>query len=420
MAYKPLDSETVIHYLRGRSALNEVLPDADSYTATEVGDGNLNLVFIVVGRDDPSHTAVVKQALPYLRVAGESWPLNRDRVVFETEALLLQDRLAPGMVPRVYDHDYDMSLVVMENLDHHEVMRKPLARRERFPKFVDQITTFLANTLFFTSDMYMHGEQKKELQRNFINPELCRIQEDFVFTNPYFRSPENQWNALLDQEAAEVRQDKDLKRAVAELKEAYMTHAQALIHSDLHTGSIMVNKTETRVFDPEFAFVGPMGFDVGALLANLILSYASHFVRSDAGLERDEYQAYLLSFVRDIWSAFAAKFDELWVNNNSGDLMETPYWQFAGGDEAFAAFRKSYVDSLLHDSAGFAGAEMLRRMLGIVSVWDISSIEDATSRAVAERFMLRVGRRWILEGRSVATIDDLVGIVREEAKSVDA
>ena len=50
-----------------------------------------------------------------------------------------------------------------------------------------------------------------------------------------------------------------------------MTAAEALIHGDLHTGSIMVNQDETKVIDPEFAFYGPMGFDVGLLLANFFL-----------------------------------------------------------------------------------------------------------------------------------------------------
>ena len=52
-----------------------------------------------------------------------------------------------------------------------------------------------------------------------------------------------------------------------------MTSAEALIHGDLHTGSIMMTTEDTRVIDPEFAFIGPMGFDVGAVIGNLFLAY---------------------------------------------------------------------------------------------------------------------------------------------------
>ncbi len=148
---------------------------------------------------------MLKQALPYLRVAGDSWPLTRERVRFETQALLLYNQLAPGLAPQVYDQDEAMSLVVMEYLGTHEVMRKPLVERQRFPKFADHISTFMANTLFYTSDLYKTGLEKKTLQAQFINPHLNKIQEDFVFTNPYMQSPENQWNPELAAEVAAVR-----------------------------------------------------------------------------------------------------------------------------------------------------------------------------------------------------------------------
>ena len=53
----------------------------------------------------------------------------------------------------------------------------------------------------------------------------------------------------------------------------FIERAQALIHGDLPTGSIMVTTDSTQVIDPEFAFYGPMGFDIGAFLGNLILAY---------------------------------------------------------------------------------------------------------------------------------------------------
>ncbi len=42
----------------------------------QVGDGNINFVFIVEG---PAGGICVKQALPYVRCVGESWPLTQVR-----------------------------------------------------------------------------------------------------------------------------------------------------------------------------------------------------------------------------------------------------------------------------------------------------------------------------------------------------
>ncbi len=413
--YTPLNNQTLIDYVRSRPALRELFGDSANLSAVEIGDGNLNLVFII--KDERGTGAVLKQALPYLRVAGNSWPLTRERVRFETQALKLYNELTPGLSPQVYDYDEAMSLVVMEYLGTQEVMRKPLVERQRFPKFTDHISTFMANTLFYTSDLYKTGLEKKTLQAQFINPHLNKIQEDFVFTNPYMQSPENQWNPELDAEVKAVRANSALKLAIAEMKDQYMTRGQALIHSDLHTGSIMVNAEDTRVIDPEFAFFGPMGFDIGALFANLVLNAVSHFAHTADAQVRQDYQAYLLGLVRDIWNEFARKFDALWAANNRGELVPNGYWDYPGGDEAFARFRQRYLADLLQDSAGHGACEMLRRMMGIVSVWDIQSIADLKQRAVAERYAIRIGSRWVMERRSIHSIDDLIGIVEEEIQS---
>ena len=228
-------------------------------------------------------------------------------------------------------------------------------------------------------------------------------------------SAENRWNPEVDAEVQAVRRDGALKLAIAELKEGYMTRGQALIHSDLHTGSIMADEQQTRVIDPEFAFYGPMGFDIGAVLENLVLNYLSHFAHTPDADVRREYQGYLLSLVREIWEQFAQKFDDLWSNNNQGELAPPKYWGFAGGDAAFAEFRRRYIARLLQDTAGYGGCKFLRRMMGIVTVWDIGSIADPQQRAVAERLAIHIGRRWVLERSRIATIDDLIGIVTEEA-----
>jgi 5-methylthioribose kinase len=419
VTYQALDSKSAVEYVKNCPALANVLPNPENLVAKEVGDGNLNLVFIIENSDDPKQSVVLKQALPYLRVAGDSWPLTRERMRFETQALLKHNELAPGLVPLVYEHDEDMSLVIMEYLRELEIMRKPLVERQKFPHFVDHISTFMARSLFFTSDLYLTGVAKKELQAKFINPHMCKIQEDFVFTNPYMESPENNWNPEIDAEVQAVRANGELKLALAEMKAGFMTSGQALIHSDLHTGSIMVNETDTRVIDPEFAFFGPMGFDVGAILENLVLNYLSHYAHTPDPDERAEYQAYLLEMVRDVWNEFARKFDAVWAENNCGELMPTQYWNFSGGEQIFAEFRRRYIQNILHDAAGHGGSKMLRRMMGIVNVWDITSIEDLQKRAVCERLAIKIGSRWVLERGKISSVDDLIRIVAEETKTAD-
>lgn len=69
--------------------------------------------------------------------------------------------------------------------------------------------------------------------------------------------------------------DEDLILAISELRHKFISAKEALIHGDLHTGSIMVTENSTKVIDPEFAFYGPIGFDTGAFVANLLLNFFS-------------------------------------------------------------------------------------------------------------------------------------------------
>jgi len=116
-----------------------------AWSISEVGDGNLNLVFIVKGA---SGGIAVKQALPYVRLVGESWPLPLSRSHYEYRALVHQALLAPGLVPDVLHHNEALALTAMELLEPHIIMRKGLVAGTRYPHFVDHITTFWRGPCF--------------------------------------------------------------------------------------------------------------------------------------------------------------------------------------------------------------------------------------------------------------------------------
>ncbi|ESR36152.1 hypothetical protein CICLE_v100294801mg, partial [Citrus x clementina] len=66
----------------------------------------------------------------------------------------------------------------------------------------------------------------------------------------------------------------------------FCERAQALIHGDLHTGSVMDTPNSTQVIDPEFAFYRPMGFDIGAFVGNLILPFFAQDGHAHEGNDR--------------------------------------------------------------------------------------------------------------------------------------
>ena len=96
--YRALKEADVAAYLADVPAVATNLGGkAADWKVREVGDGNLNLVFIVEG---PKSGVVLKQALPYVRLVGESWPLSVRRAFFEHQALRAQSAVAPAHVPK--------------------------------------------------------------------------------------------------------------------------------------------------------------------------------------------------------------------------------------------------------------------------------------------------------------------------------
>lgn len=397
--YYSLSEGTAIEYARGCVALRELLPPGEPLTCEEIGDGNLNLIFRISVEGDPARSAIIKQALPYVRLVGESWPLSIDRARIESDALRLQAALCPDLVPRIYHYDPALYLTAMEDLREAVIMRKGLIAGRRYPGFAQQIGEFLAQTLFKTSDLFLPSGEKKAAVARFINPELCKLTEDVIFSEPYLAdAPNNRHNPLLDAaQLAALRASDDVLREVAWLKWAFMTRAEALIHGDLHTGSIMVTGERLWVIDPEFAYYGPMGFDVGAVIGNLAISYASHLAHSPDPEARAAYQGYLLQTIRDVWGEFSTRFDALWR---------------AHDPSAGEGFRSSFMLALLRDSAGFAACKMIRRVLGVAHVIDLEQIADGAERARAESWTLSIAEALLLGRGQLADGAGLVELIR--------
>ncbi|MGD9737771.1 MAG: S-methyl-5-thioribose kinase [Bauldia sp.] len=416
MGYSRLTEQTVVDYVVAQPELRRRFRTS-RLAAREVGDGNLNYVFIVTNPEEPAESMVVKQAVPFLRIAGESWPLGRQRMEFETLALRRYAELCPDMVPELFLAAPDMSLIAMRNLSDHRIVRGEMNLGKRFPLLADHMSTFLARTLFHTSDLFLDPADKKPAVARAINIELCKITEDFVFTHPYDASPSNAPNPDLPQAVIDaIQKDPELRAAVGEMKWLFMNAAEALLHGDLHTGSIMANERETFVIDPEFAFYGPMGFDVGALLANLWLAFLAHEWRQRAmGNDPDPYRRWLLETAESVWTGFERKFLELWrVSDAARDGTS-----FIGRDldrgASAEAFRQRFMRRLLADTIGFAGCKIMRRIVGIAKVADIAGITDREARVRIEQQALTMGRQLVMRRTGFSSVAEISALARKIA-----
>ena len=417
--YHPMDEKSLPVYLAKISKVASVLGGGPSaWKVSEVGDGNLNLVFIVRG---PAGALIVKQALPYVRLVGDAWPLPLDRSYFESQTLIGEGKVAPGLVPEVYHYDATMALVVMEFLTPHLIMRKGLIRGIKYPRFAATLAEFMAQTLFKTSDLHLPAAEKKKQMALFCaNAQLCKITEDLVFTDPYRVAKLNHWTSpQLDDIAANFREDAEVKVAAQQMKLKFLSHAEALVHGDLHSGSIMATETDVRVIDPEFAFFGPMGFDVGALLGNLALAYLSQAGHETPDSPRDDYRAWILKQIDDVWTLFEKRFIELWTTEGTGDAYTAELFADPRSRAALVNEQKAYMRRLFEDTLGFAGCKMIRRILGLAHVEDFESIKDPDIRAKGERKALKLGRLLLVNRARFSGIASVCAAIEGAGKAAD-
>ncbi len=411
MGYNVLTKELIPDYLKSVEAMGQIFSSLDTLDIEEVGDGNLNFVYKISNKEKPTETIVLKQAVPYLRCVGDSWPLSRERMNFEIMALEKHNELYPECVPDVYHADKEMSIVIMQNLNQHKILRGEMNEGNIFPKLADHVSSFLARTIFYTSDWYMDSAEKKDAVRKFINKELCDLTEKFIFTHPFYKSETNSYSPdLTPEDLAIIHADKDLRVEVSRIRHRFMNNTDCLLHGDFHTGSIMVNENESYVIDPEFAFYGPAGFDPGLFIGNMLLAYVAHSYRQPALLKNDssDYQTWILETTKNTWNQFVKKYDALWKDHIEKSNDE--FWNYEGGINDHALLRQKEIARIFRDAIGIAGCVMIRRTLGIAKVSDIADIKDTKARAELDRHALKIGRELIMKHEQVHTIENVLDI----------
>ncbi len=401
--FQALTAETLPPRLGELAVLRErVGADISRWNVREVGDGNLNLVFIVKG---DRGSVVVKQALPYFRLVGESWPLSLRRTFFEYQALVRQEMRAPGTVPAVFHFDEQQAFIVMEHLEGYLTLRKALILGQQLPQVAEHLGLFMARTLFRGSDLHMEArERKADLALFAGNSDLCNITETLVFSDPYFVAPHNRHTApQLDCLAASLRADSNLKAEAQRLKLSFTTKAETLVHGDLHTGSIMVTAASSKAIDPEFAFYGPMAFDIGTLMGDFWMSFFSQRGHEQAG-SRADMRRYLLAVVADIWASFRDEFSRLWRAERTGILYHRELFEDQR-DSSGGALEK-FMQTTWEEMLGFAGIGIHRRILGLAHNADFELIDDPDLRAQCEARALTFGRDLVLNRQNIRSVQE--------------
>ena len=394
--YRTFNAQDAVAYAQQFGGLDT---PSELVEAQEVGDGNLNLVFKIFDSQGVSRI-IVKQALPYVRCVGESWPLTLDRARLEAQTLVEHYKHAPQHTVNILHYDPELAVMVMEDLSDHRIWRSELIKNVYYPQAARQLGEYLAQTLFHTSDFYLHPHVKKAQVAQFINPEMCEITEDLFFNDPYQVHERNNYPAALEADVDALRQDTQLKLAVASLKHSFFSHAEALLHGDIHSGSIFVANGSLKAIDAEFGYFGPIGFDIGTAIGNLLLNYCGlpgHLGIRDAAAAREQR----LKDIQELWSTFAERFQALAREKTQDAALSVP------------GYASEFLKKVWTDAVGFCGTELIRRSVGLSHVADIDTIADEEMRDECLRHAIALGKVLIVIAPRIDSVDELIARVRQ-------
>lgn len=368
---------------------------ADNLVCREIGDGNINYVFRLSSESE-GKSLLLKQADRLLRSSGR--PLDKNRSKLEAEALSLEYELCPGFVPELISYDDIMHVSAMEDISEYKNLRKVLMDGIFYPHLAENLSEFLSGSLLPTTDLVIDSSEKKERVKFFTNPALCDITEDLVLSEPYMEKPYRERNKNIispgneDFVKSRLYENEALKAEAAVLRLNFMNNAQALLHGDLHIGSIFANEKGIKIIDPEFAFYGPMGYDIGNVIGNLFFSLAyTHFIRC-------EDTSPLKKCISDCFELTFSKLSSRYESSVSFPLYKN------------ALFKSHYLSCARADSLGYAGTELIRRTVGDSKVAELSTLPSSPLKLKMERTLIGLGEALILKRGDIQDGEELISL----------
>ena len=195
--------------------------------------------------------------------------------------------------------------------------------------------------------------------------------------------------------------DEEFVTAMGRAKWLFMTKGEALIHGDLHTGSIMVRSPEggticdsVKAFDSEFAFYGPVAYDIGCLWANYVIAAARAFALGD-----EPRAAWAVGLIQQTWDGFEEEFRARWSDRRDPRVWREP-------------FLEQLLATWSEESRLFAAAELARRTVGAAKTKDIETLPEHV-REGAARGLLLAARRFVRVQNGAGTPQQLATLAAD-------
>ncbi len=372
---------TLPNYLRQRPAMTRSFERGATFRIEEIGDGNLNTVYRVSDARHPECSIVLKHAPPYIKILGPDYPLSIERLTFEARALKLYHHFASGTVPAQYDFDPKAAVIAMEDLRDAHVLRDDLINGTVDTAIAEQIGRFMGIAHSRTHVNNVGNTTAAHYKQQFANTTMQSITADYVFSFPFTEHETNFWTPGLEPEIQRLKADTDFLEQTEHLKRIFLTAQQGVTHGDLHTGSVLVQGDTAKVIDAEFAFYGPVGFDLGLFWANYLLAYFAH-------QDNPRVRSALKTAIWQTWQTYTTEFEMTDIE-----------------------LKAQTLENIFREAIGFSGLEILRRLIGAAHVKDIENILDIPQKLRAENAALQFGTTLVKQHNAFSDVAVVIAML---------
>ena len=284
------------------------------WAVRELRGGVINTAWAVTG---PRASILLKQAPPFVRAVGPSFPLSTERMRVEAAAMRwLNDELLPlppasgaadtaadderpALVPPLLHHDAARSVLATRLLPppRHVTLLAALREGRVVPRLPARLSALLGRMFAATSAAAL-GREAHALKAagEFANAEIVEANMRVVMGGAFDAGdPTNRWLPELDADARALWGDARAMAAVAAARALFDQRRRGrdrdccLIHHDLHAANVLVANGDgdndadadadagdaaVVVIDWEFATFGPPAYDLGCAAASLAIAAA--------------------------------------------------------------------------------------------------------------------------------------------------
>ena len=257
------DITSVDDYLQQQDWLQE---NESLVSLEKPGEGNMNFVLRATTNQ---RSFILKQARPWVEKFPQiDAPIERVKIEAQFFQILETVDSISQCTPKYLGFDNNSFILATEDLgkgaDYSFLYNKDSLLEEMD---VERLTNYLS---------ILH---KVNVPDDFpSNMAMRELNHEHIFNFPYLE--ENGFNLDDVQEglqsvAMPYKTDASLKKVILECGNIYLSKGSHLLHGDFYPGSWLKVTDGLKVIDPEFGFVGPVEFDLGVLIAHLVMAEQS-------------------------------------------------------------------------------------------------------------------------------------------------